>query len=335
MNYLNCLSAFIVSFFFIAVESNAKLIEEEQEGVKFYLRLPPKEIKTTGVVVYLPTFGDNHTAEMAYGSGVDKIMQFKEKDRQDYLNKGYAILGWITPAQPKAGDFCLSYGVNSDDLSDKMKTARSKRWDTWLPKIDNGINMLTEKYDLPTNGFLAVTFCISCDRLSRYIDYKPERFSAHFSNLPIGLHSVNDNTKHIYTFLYDRKGPKNSYDYYSGLKRFGYKCDQIGAPYTIMRPSKGSPPHKQFVEYLIVARSIMKLKHTLSEAEVQKFGQAIHKDLQRSPFSYDHLAKDFSIDGEKPYYHELFTCSYPQRFIGSLMKKRKIKNSQRLVEYMQ
>ena len=309
------------------------IIHETYREVEFYLRLPeptivdgkPEPTKPVGLIIDIENFRVlNRCVNHSLGIG--------EPQKEAHLKQGYALLTWLSPAQPldieKESNIDSAYGVNTSDLSPKMQRDRKKRWDSWLRKIDSGIEKLIKKYDLPENGYIASSWCIGTERLCRYIEYKPERFSAHITRWPIGLHASNNETKHIYTLLVDRVyPPKNPkfYNYQTHIKRFGFECNQSGAPYSVLyfKDHNTRIPEDKFTDYIIELRNQSELSGTLSNKEIHLLRDKIISDLNDGDYKYDYFNK--ALNYKEGYYSE-FTASFPNALESKIRIKGKLED---------
>ena len=300
------------------------VIKEKFGGVRFYLKLPPNHSpekgECAGVVITIPYV-------MQHGL-VNRHIGLEASATKDLLEKGYAHLCWSSPAQPqnlgdpKNVDSC--YGVNESDCSPEMKAEREKRWGSWLPKIDTGIQMLVEKYKIPANGYLATSSCLSSERLSRYIGYKPERFSAHIALKPQGLYSSNAKTKHIFTALCNK--PYEPHE--SVMRRFGYECHRNGSPYSIIflkdRMEEAytiRPVAKKLLDYVVSHREKLNLKGTLTPKQLLNLSNSIASDLDSSPYYYDYLDGKLGEDSKDNLLSfEGFICKIPNKELAKMSK---------------
>jgi len=322
-------------------------INEQHNGVDFHVRLPEvswrngehTEKPAKGVIVYFPTFAPQQDLSVIFGPNDDGHLGLNKAYKTMLAEEGYALLAWKSPAQPKQGDFDDAYAVNSSDLTPEMKKQREKRWNEWLVNIDRGINKVTDKYNLPNNGFIAVSFCISSERLNRYIEYKPERFHSLFSNHTLGLFASNERTKHIYTLLIDCKNEGNPYDYFTGKKRFGYECHFSGAPYTILKEKRENAWNgkaegmRAYIDYMLEVRKKRAAWGTLTWEKMLDCSKAIQKDLSMSKYVYDYANLQSSErKGSDIMADEIFTCSIPEFLINTM--KRHEDNRKDILEYI-
>ena len=285
MKLFNCICITLFSIYSFT-EAGVNYKKEVFNGVQFYFRLPNNPTEIKGVVIEGIWSFDKTEVDRTFTSNFV----------QHAHNHGYAVISWLTPVEAKK---LKSYGYNSNDLSKSDMNLRKKNWGKWMSKVSDGLNKLKKQYGIPTNGYIAHGHCLGCNRLSRFIENYPEKFSFFIASKPLGMFLLDEDSKHIYTHLISDANPQSGTE--SSFKRFiaaSHDAKSLCSATYLKNRAYLDRSKLEILKYSIKVRDANNVHGVLSKNQIRKCAEMIEDDFKFSKYAYDITYRKWSDKGK-------------------------------------